>query len=140
MGDKERVRKIWMREREYRNWEFRVEACHGDTCLSLIPALGNAEIKDLWDWGQPVLHSKFQDSQDYIERRCLKTKNQTKSNQQKIKVGWLWVREKKGKFSVSGTDFYICVCVWKSHSITYPPNLVCFVVIVYLSIPWMLPI
>ena len=28
--------------------------------------------KSLWIWDQPGLQSEFQDSQDYIERPCLK--------------------------------------------------------------------
>jgi hypothetical protein len=38
----------------------------------LIPALGRQRQADFWVWGQPVLQSEFQDSQDYTEKPCLK--------------------------------------------------------------------
>jgi hypothetical protein len=57
----------------------------------LIPALGRQRQVDLWVWGQPGLHSEFQDSQDYTEKPCLektrKQKNPKQTNKQKKKAG-----------------------------------------------------
>jgi hypothetical protein len=41
-------------------------------CTSLIPASGRQRQADLCELGQPGLYSKLQDSQDYIERHCVK--------------------------------------------------------------------
>ena len=35
----------------------------------------------LWVWGHPSLHRKLQDSQDYKERPCLKTKQNKQKTQ-----------------------------------------------------------
>ena len=40
----------------------------------LIPALGRQRQVDFWVRGQPGLQTKFQDSQDYTEKPCLKKK------------------------------------------------------------------
>jgi hypothetical protein len=53
------------------------------TCL--IPALGRQRQVDFWVWGQPGLHSEFQDSQGYTEKPCLK-KQKTKQNRPKCCV------------------------------------------------------
>jgi hypothetical protein len=48
--------------------------------MPLIPALGRQRQADFWVWGQPSLQSKFQDSQGYTEKPCLKeTKKQNKT-------------------------------------------------------------
>jgi hypothetical protein len=53
--------------------------------MPLIPALGRQRQADFWVRGQPGLQSKFQDSQSYIEKPCLETKqNKTKQTQPKI--------------------------------------------------------
>jgi hypothetical protein len=44
----------------------------------LIPALGRQRQADFWVWGQPGLHSEFQDSQGYTEKPCLKKKKKKK--------------------------------------------------------------
>jgi hypothetical protein len=48
----------------------------------LIPTLSRQRQVDLWVWGQPGLQSEFQDSQDYIEKPCLKNKTTTTKNKQ----------------------------------------------------------
>jgi hypothetical protein len=42
--------------------------------MSLIPALKRQRQMDLWVQGQPGLQSKFQDSQGYTEKPCVKAK------------------------------------------------------------------
>jgi hypothetical protein len=42
--------------------------------MPLIPALRRQRQVDLWVQGQPGLYIKFQDSQDYAEKLCLKIK------------------------------------------------------------------
>jgi hypothetical protein len=57
-------------------------------CSPLIPALGRQRQVDFWVQGQPGLHRKFQDSQGYTEKPCLR-----KTNNKKEK----WERRKKGR-------------------------------------------
>jgi hypothetical protein len=49
--------------------------------VSLIPALGRQRQVELSVSGQPGLQIKFQDSQGYTEKPCLK-QNKTKQNKQ----------------------------------------------------------
>jgi hypothetical protein len=42
--------------------------------MPLMPALGRQRQAYFWVWGQPGLQSKFQDSQGYTEKPCLKKK------------------------------------------------------------------
>jgi hypothetical protein len=52
--------------------------------MPLIPALGRQRQADFWVRGQPGLQSKFQDSQGYTEKPCLKTnKKKKQTNKQK---------------------------------------------------------
>jgi hypothetical protein len=45
----------------------------------------NLRQVDLWAWGQPGLQSKFQDSQDYAEKPCLRKQNKRPKKCLKIK-------------------------------------------------------
>jgi hypothetical protein len=47
-------------------------------------ALGRQRQANFWVWGQPGLQSKFQDSQGYTEKPCLK-KQKTKQNKKRWK-------------------------------------------------------
>ena len=54
--------------------------CHSP----LIPVPRRQRQAYFWGWGQPGLHSEFQGSQGYIEKPCLRTKqNKTKQNKTK---------------------------------------------------------
>lgn len=46
----------------------------------LIPALGGQRQEDLWVQRQPSQQNKFQASQSYVERRCLKEQSTTNQN------------------------------------------------------------
>jgi hypothetical protein len=39
--------------------------------------------KSLWVWGQPGLYDKLQESQDYVERPCLKKQTNKKTKTKK---------------------------------------------------------
>jgi hypothetical protein len=49
---------------------------------AFIPYTGEAEAgRSLWVWGQPGLQRKFQDSQGYTEKPCLKRINEQMATQ-----------------------------------------------------------
>ena len=48
-------------------------------CMLLVPGLRRQGTVDLWVQGQPNPRGKFQDSQDYTEKLCLKKITATKS-------------------------------------------------------------
>jgi hypothetical protein len=48
--------------------------------MPLIPALGRQRQVDVWVWGQLGLQNKFQDSQGYTEKPCLKKTNKQKKS------------------------------------------------------------
>jgi hypothetical protein len=49
--------------------------------MPLVPALGRQRQVDFWVRGQPGLQSKFQDSQGYTEKPCLKKPTNQPNNQ-----------------------------------------------------------
>ena len=51
----------------------------------LISALGRQRQMDFWIWSQPGLQSKFQDSQGYTEKSCLKKPKQTNKQTKSFK-------------------------------------------------------
>lgn len=54
-----------------------IENPHQGGCLvahTFNPALGRQRHMDLWVWGQPGLHSKFQNIQSYTEKHYLENK------------------------------------------------------------------
>jgi hypothetical protein len=63
----------------------------------LIPALRRQRQADFWVRGQPGLQSEFQDSQDYIEKLCLK-KPKNKTNKQNLFLK-IWISSENLKNS-----------------------------------------
>jgi hypothetical protein len=53
--------------------------------MPLISALWRQRQADFWVWGQPGLHSEFQDSQGYTEKPCLEKPKKKKKKMRRGK-------------------------------------------------------